>query len=121
MNASAHLDAFFAAWMRHNAGEIASFYDEDAIMEDPTLAAPKIGRIAIERYYADMFATLEDPQHDLLDWAARAGRIWFEWTFASGGRTQTQASFHGVSIQTLRDGLIVRDAAFWVPREHAAA
>jgi ketosteroid isomerase-like protein len=115
MDALDHLERFFDAWMRHDGDEMAGFYAGDAIMEDPTLAEPRRGRDAVRRYYAEMFAALEDPHHELLDWAARDGRVWFEWTFGSGGRTQPREEYHGASIQTLRDGLVARDVAFWVP------
>ena len=36
-------------------------------------------------------------------------------TFGSGGRSAPREDYHGVSIQTFRDGLIVHDDAFWVP------
>lgn len=115
MTAAEHLEAFYAAWMRHDASEMAGFYAEDAVMEDPTLAEPRRGREAIERYYSEMFAELEDPIHELLDYAERGNRIWFEWTFGSGGRRGPLLRYHGVSIQTLRDGLIDHDVAFWAP------
>jgi steroid delta-isomerase len=115
MNAPEHLESFFAAWMRHDAGEMAALYAEDAVMEDPTLAESRRGREAIRDYYAEMFASLESPEHGLLDWAARGDRIWFEWTFGSGGGARSREDYHGVSIQTFRDGLVVHDAAFWVP------
>jgi len=110
-----HLDAFFAAWMTHDAPRMAAFYADAAVMEDPTLERPREGRPEIERYYREMFAVLERPEHELLDHAARGNRIWFEWTFGSGGERQPRASYHGVSIQTLEDGLVVHDAAFWSP------
>ncbi len=115
ISAAEHLESYFAAWMRHDPGEMAAFYTEDAVMEDPTLAEPRRGRAAVERYYADMFATLERPEHALRDWAVRGDRVWFEWTFRSGGETKPCEDYLGVSIQRFRDGLIVHDAAFWVP------
>lgn len=115
MSPSKHLEAYFATWMRHDADAMAALYTADARMEDPTLTEPRSGREAIRRYYAEMFAELEHPQHELLDHAGRSDRIWFEWTFASGGGQDPRVSFHGVSIQTLRDGLIAHDAAFWNP------
>jgi ketosteroid isomerase-like protein len=113
--AEAHLRAFFAAWMRHDVDEMAAFYAPDAVMEDPTLAEPRRGRGEIRRYYGDMFAALEDPEHALLDWAARGDRVWFEWTFGSGGRAAPRELYRGVSVQTLRDGAVVHDHAFWSP------
>lgn len=115
MNGERHLRDFFAAWMRHDAREMAAFYAEDAQMDDPTLSEPRQGRAGIERYYAEMFAALENPRHDLLDHAVHGNRVWFEWTFGSGGQYQPREDYHGVSIQTFRDGVIVHDAAFWVP------
>jgi len=115
VTAAEHLEAFYAAWMRHDARQMAGFYAEDAVMEDPTLPEPRRGRAGIEQYYADMFSSLENPRHDLLDWAERGDRIWFEWTFGSGGETAPREDYHGVSIQTLRNGLVVHDAAYWVP------
>ena len=110
-----HLEAYFATWASLEAGATAAFYAADAVMEDPSLAEPRRGRDEIERYFADMFATLEDPTHDLLDWAIRGDRVWFEWTFMSGGKRSPRARHRGASIQTLRDGLIVLDKSFWTP------
>jgi steroid delta-isomerase len=107
---------FFAAWGRHDADEVAALYAPDAVMEDPTLPEPRRGREAIRAYYAEMFAGAERPRHGLLDHAARGDRVWFEWTFSAGdGRSPTEA-YRGVSIQRLRDGLIVHDRAYWDPR-----
>jgi ketosteroid isomerase-like protein len=115
MNPEAQLAAFFAAWMRHDADGMAAFYSEDAVMEDPTLAAPRCGREEIHGYYTQMFAELERPEHELVDYAQRDSRLWFQWTFASGGTRMPRRAYRGVSVQTLRDGLIVRDEAFWHP------
>lgn len=119
---NAHLDRYFAAWSVRDPDLMASFYARDSVMEDPTLAEPRRGRPAIRAYFADMYAALEDPVHDLLDHAERGGRVWFEWTFGSGGRHRPLERYHGVSIQTLdAEALIVHDAAFWVPLgAHAA-
>lgn len=116
MTAADHLDAFYETWMRHDAAGMARFYAEDAVMEDPTLPVPRRGRDAIEQYYAEMFSELERPVHDLVDFATHENRIWFEWTFGSGGERRPIERYHGVSIQTMRDGLIVHDIAFWNPR-----
>lgn len=115
MTPAEHLAAFYEAWMRHDAAEMAAFYAEDAVMEDPTLAEPRRGRDAIERYYAEMFSELERPVHELLDFAHRNDRIWFEWTFGSGGEQRPLERYHGASIQRMRDGLIIHDIAFWSP------
>jgi ketosteroid isomerase-like protein len=115
VTAAGHLHRFFETWMRHDSAAMASFYSEDAVMEDPTLAAARRGRDEIERYYAEMFEELEDPVHELLDFAMRDDRIWFEWRFGSGGTRRPVERYHGVSIQTMRDGLVVHDVAFWSP------
>ena len=112
-----HLDAFFAAWMRHDADEISEFYAQDAIMEDPTLDGSRTGKHAIRDYYWGMFQSLEQPQHDLLDYATQHDRVWFEWTFASGGLQKPRVSYRGVSIQTIPKNLIVHDHAFWSPND----
>lgn len=116
MNASRYLESFFGAWMRHDAGEMAGFYADDAVMDDPTLSAPRRGRDAIRSYYANMFAELESPEHHLVDYATRDSKVWFAWTFASGGERSERQSYRGVSVQTFHDGRIVRDDAFWHPR-----
>lgn len=116
MNAADHVHAFFGAWATNDAETIGRFYATDAVMEDPTLTQPRQGRDAIVRYYRDMFSALEHPSHDLLDWAARDNRVWFEWTFGSGGSVRPREDYHGVSIQSFCDGLIVHDEAFWLPR-----
>jgi hypothetical protein len=115
MSPDAYLEMYFETWMRFDAAAMAKLYDHHARMEDPTLDQARVGRGVIERYYAAMFEELEQPEHALLDWATRRNRIWFEWTFANGGQSSSRVSYHGVSIQTLRDGLIVHDHAFWNP------
>jgi hypothetical protein len=110
-----HLEAYFATWSGQQPAAVAAFYDADAVMEDPLLVTPRRGRGEIERYFAEMFETFEDPEHELLDWAERGARVWFEWTFDTGGRTCPRQTHHGASIQTLRDGLIVHDLSFWSP------
>lgn len=115
MNPEQQIHRFFTAWNTHDAQVMGTFYDNDAVMEDPTLAEPRKSRAEIVAYYAAMFGSLEDPFHDLRDWAWRNDRLWFEWTFGSGGRAKPREQYHGVSIQTFRSGLIVNDAAFWVP------
>jgi hypothetical protein len=112
MTAEERLARYFELWMCHDAGAMAELYASDAVMEDPTLPVARQGRAEIERYYAEMY---EAPVHELLDWAERGERIWFEWTFGSGGGDRPLERYHGVSIQTFRDGLIVHDVAFWSP------
>jgi SnoaL-like domain len=114
VNPASHLESFFAAWQRHDARQMGRFYAEEAVMEDPVLPEPRVGRADIERYYAEMFAELEHPKHELLDYAARRDRIWFEWTFANGAGAERR-TYHGVSIQTVSHDVIVHDAAFWSP------
>jgi ketosteroid isomerase-like protein len=110
-----HLEAYFATWSDQQPAAVAAFYAPDAVMEDPLLATPRRGRGEIERYFAEMFETFEDPEHELLDWAVRGARVWFEWTFDTGGRTRPRETKRGASIQTVRDGLIVHDHSFWSP------
>ena len=117
MNPEEHLQRFFAAWMRHDGNEMSGFYAPDAVMEDPTLAAPRRGRGEIRCYYSEIFSELEDPHHELLDHAHRGERVWFEWNFGSGGIDKPRVRYRGVSIQTLADGLIAHDAAFWTPHD----
>ena len=69
-----HLQRFFAAWMRHDSDEMAQFYAVDARMEDPTLAQPIDGRGAIRDYYANMYGSLENAEHELLDHAVNGDR-----------------------------------------------
>jgi ketosteroid isomerase-like protein len=115
MTAQEQLSRYFELWMRHDSAAMAELYAADAVMEDPTLVVARRGRAEIERYYAEMYAALEQPVHELLDWAERGKRLWFEWTFGSGGGARPVERYHGVSIQTFRDGLIVHDVAFWNP------
>jgi hypothetical protein len=111
MTTHPHLLRYFQLWKDGDSKAISALYAPEAQMLDPTLPEPRTGREEIERYYAEMWHGLANPTHDLLDWASRGDRIWFEWTFGD-----ERAKFHGVSIQTLRhDGLIISDDAFWNP------
>jgi len=85
-------------------------------MDDPTLDAPLRGYPAVTAYYRDMFSSLEEPRHELVDFASRNGHVWFQWTFESGGISKPRLEYRGVSIHTLRpDGLIEVDRSFWHP------
>jgi ketosteroid isomerase-like protein len=117
VNPRTHLDTFFEAWMKYDASALAMFYAPDAIMEDPTFTAPLRGQQEIREYYRDMFASIDKPEHDLVMWSASEPHIWFEWTFVAAAGGVKGRTHHGVSIQTLRDGLIVVDRAFWMPRD----
>jgi hypothetical protein len=111
-----HLGTFFAAWMQTDAKVVVACYSPDCVMDDPTLEAPLRGWSAVEAYYRQMFANLEAPRHDLVDYASRDNRVWFQWTFVSGGIEQPKLEHRGVSIHTLgADGLITLDQAFWHP------
>jgi len=115
MDPEKQITRFFATWNTHDGAAMGAFYDPSAVMVDLTLPEPRKNRAAIVTYYKDMFAALENPFHDLLDWSWRNDRVWFEWTFGSGGAAKPREEYRGVSIQTFRDGLIVHDAAFWIP------
>ncbi len=117
MDPERQIRRFFATWNTRDAAAMSAFYAEDTVMEDPTLPAPRRGREAIAAYYEEMFAALEDPYHDLLDWAWRDNRLWFEWTFGSGGGARPREDYRGASIQTFRGDEIVHDTAYWRPAD----
>ena len=105
-----HLETYLAVWETHDPDRTAALYAPHAVMDDPTLRSPLRGRAAIHRYFAHLFASLRQPERELLDWVERHDRVWFEWALISDGVRRT-----GASIQTLEDGLIVHDISYWNP------
>jgi steroid delta-isomerase-like uncharacterized protein len=110
------LQAFSAAWNRHDVDALMSFMTDDCVFE--TAAGPDacgtrhVGHDAVRRAYAAAWQTLPDAQ-----W--RNGRHWVsgdrgvsEWTFTGTAADGSRVEVDGVDLLTFRDGRIHIKNAF---------
>ena len=89
MDALDHLERFFAAWMRHDGDEMAALLRRRRGHGGPDArgAAPGPGRDrALLR--RDVRRARGSASTSCSTGRQRDERVWFEWTFGSGGRTQ---------------------------------
>lgn len=122
---TATLEAFSAAWNRHDLPALMSFMHEDCIFE--TAAGPLAcgarheGQAAVAKAFAGAWQAVPDAQWE-------NGRHWVcgergvsEWTFtgtdAQGGRIEVD----GVDVFTFRDGKILVKNVFRKARTAPAA
>ena len=108
---TAMLEAFSAAWNRHDLPALMSFMHPDCVFE--TAAGPEswgtrhIGHDAVARAFASAWQAFPDAQ-----W--RNGRHWVagergvsEWTFTGTAADGARSESDGVDLFTFKDGLIL--------------
>lgn len=110
------LQAFSAAWNRHDVDALMSFMTDDCVFETAvgpdTWGTRHVGRDAVRRAYEAAWQTLPDAQ-----W--RNGRHWVsgdrgvsEWTFTGTAADGSRVEVDGVDLLTFRDGRIHIKNAF---------
>ncbi len=110
----APVDAYFAAFNRHDVDAVIAFYSADATMLDPTYDEPVKGKDAIRQHVADRFAVVPDVHDEVVSTVVQPGFAAIELVAtgtavgAPGPFTLPLASFF-----TIDDGKIVRDATYY--------
>ncbi len=104
------LDAFAAAWNRHDVdGLMACMADEcvfDASAGTEVAGARHVGREAVRRAYAAVFATFPDARWNQPRHFVAGDRAVSEWTFTGTTRDGTRVEVNGCDLFTLRGGKI---------------
>ena len=110
------LEAFSAAWNRHDADALMTFMTDDCVFE--TAAGPEacgarhVGPEAVRRAFAAAWQAFPDAQWRNGRHFVAGDRGVSEWTFTGTGPDGTRVEANGVDLLTFRDGRIQLKNAF---------
>jgi len=110
------LEAFSAAWNRHDVDALMSFMTDDCIFE--TAAGPDacgtrhVGRDAVRRAFAAAWQSFPDAQWRNGRHFVAGDRGVSEWTFTGTAADGSRVEADGVDLLTFRDGRIHVKNAF---------
>lgn len=105
------LDAFAAAWNRHDVDALMACMAPDCVFE--AAAGPDVtgarheGPDAVRRAYAAVFATYADARWNQPRHVIAGDRAVSEWTFTGTTKDGSRVEVNGCDIFTLRGGKIV--------------
>jgi ketosteroid isomerase-like protein len=104
------LDAFAAAWNRHDAGAILSMMTEDCVFEASRGPEAKgtvyRGRDEVRRGIEEVFASFPDARWTGARHFIAGDRGVSEWVFSGTASDGTRVEVQGCDVFTFRDGLI---------------
>ncbi len=104
------LQAFAAAWNRHDADALMSFMTEDCVFDASAGAdvcgTRYVGRDAVRAAYEEVWATFPDAQWNGARHFVQGERGVSEWTFTGTARDGTRVEVNGCDVFTFRDGKI---------------
>ena len=110
------LEAFGAAWNRHDVDALMSFMTDDCVFE--TAAGPDacgarhVGRDAVRKAYSAAWQSFPDAQWRNPRHAIAGDRGISEWTFTGTAADGTRVEANGVDVFTFRDGRIHIKSAY---------
>lgn len=117
------LRSFAGAWSGHDPDEIAGFFADDAVYEDPCYGVRVEGRPAIREFVASVLNRMPDfhLEYPFCSAGDRGGfaeyRITATWNglvpVAGVDATGARLEAIGVTVFELRDGMITRDADYY--------
>jgi steroid delta-isomerase-like uncharacterized protein len=119
------LEAFGAAWNRHDIEALMSFMTDDCVFE--TAAGPDacgtrhVGREAVRRAFAAAWHSFPDAQWRDARHFVSGDRGVSEWTFTGTAADGSRVEANGVDLFTFRDGRIHVKNAFRKDRPRLAA
>jgi len=119
------LEAFGAAWNRHDIEALMSFMTDDCVFE--TVAGPDacgtrhVGREAVRRAFAAAWQNFPDAQWRNARHFVAGDRGVSEWTFTGTAADGSRVEANGVDVFTFRDGRIHVKNAFRKDRPRLAA
>lgn len=108
------VEAYFAAFNRHDLEAVVAFYAPDAVMVDPEHPGPVRGRAAIREHLRALFEEVPDVRDEVRQVVREPGRVAVE--FVSTGTPRGAPAGFSVPIATfftLEGGRIVRDATYY--------
>lgn len=104
------LEAFAAAWNRHDVDALMSFMTEDCVFEasaGPDACGTRhVGRAAVRAGFAEVWATFPDARWDDARHFVHGERGVSEWTFRGTRADGTRVEVNGCDLFTFRDGRI---------------
>lgn len=105
------LDAFAAAWNRHDVDALMACMAPDCVFEaaagPDVTGARHVGPDAVRRAYAAVFATYADARWNQPRHFVAGDRAVSEWTFTGTTKDGSRVEVNGCDIFTLRGGKIV--------------
>ncbi|HEY0626998.1 MAG TPA: nuclear transport factor 2 family protein [Allosphingosinicella sp.] len=106
------LQDVFAAFNRHDAAAVASYYADDAVIISPDFCGEKIGPAFVRENYAGYFGAFPDAHDQVLSMIEQGDTVAVEFVFtgtAGGQKVRTPIS----SFVTVKNGKIVRDVTYF--------
>src|SRR5688572_4250183 len=104
------LDAFAAAWNRHDVDGLMACMTDDCVFEaaagKEVAGTRHVGREAVRRAYAAVFETYADAQWNRPRHFVAGERAVSEWTFTGTTRDGAKVEVNGCDLFTLRSGRI---------------
>lgn len=104
------LDAFAAAWNRHDADALMSFMSEDCVFESSAglevFGTRYAGREAVRAGYVEVWTNFPDAQWGNARHFVQGDRGVTQWTFTGTRRDGTRVEVHGCDLFTFRNGKI---------------
>lgn len=105
------LDAFAAAWNRHDVDALMACMTDDCVFEasagTEVAGARHVGRDAVRRAYAAVFATFKDARWNEPRHFVAGDRAVSEWRFTGTTADGVKVEVNGCDVFTLRGGKIV--------------
>ena len=104
------LDAFAAAWNRHDVDGLMACMTDDCVFEaaaGPEVAGTRhVGKDAVRRAYAAVFDAYADARWNQPRHFVAGDRAVSEWTFTGTTKTGARVEVNGCDLFTLRGGRI---------------
>lgn len=104
------LDAFAAAWNRHDVDALMACMTDDCVFEaaagKEVSGTRSVGRDAVRRAYAAVFETYPDARWNQPRHFVAGDRAVSEWTFTGTTRDGAKVEVNGCDLFTLRGGKI---------------
>lgn len=121
----ATLEAFSAAWNRHDVDAIMSFMSDDCVFETPSGAEAfgtrHVGSQAVRKAFAGLFEAMPDAQWSQGRYLVQGNIGLSQWRFTGTGADGRRVDVDGVDVFTLKDGKIQAKKAFRKDRPLMAA
>ena len=106
------LQNVFAAFNRHDAAAVASFYAKDAILISPDFCGQKVGPAAVRANYAKYFETFPDANDRIVSLVQDGNAVAAEFVF-TGTMDGRKIEIPLASFVRVKNGKIVRDVTYF--------
>ncbi len=105
-----------AAWLASDEAAYVALWAEDMVIHLPGREEPISGRGAYAELIAESTANMRPVSWEFHSLAIDGDRVLAEWTISGEFRaTSKEVTWRGMSICTIRDGLIVTWREYWDP------